>query len=229
MVALRNTAEGGSNTTAVTAANSGGASGTAWNSVNLATFTFATAAAMHGALGYRQANPGTTTPYLRWDATATDLAAVRFYFRMSALPGVAVEVCSFRNGSSLVFSQFQVSSTNALQLSIGGPGVVFTSSAALLANTWYRFEAGFDRANRNYRVAYYLGDSTTAVQDTGVTNSGATTWTNQFAQARFGKTSTASVAATWDYDDIAVETGSASLIGPATSTVYNAGQFLPFF
>lgn len=230
MTLLTNSAEGGTSGTAVTTANSGGASGTAWNTVNLTTTLFQASAAYHGSLGYQIANPGTTTPYVRWDFTNTDTSAYRFYFRQSAVTTATTEILGFRNAASATAAQLVLNTTNRLQLQIAGPGTPWSATAALSANTWYRIEVALDRTARTYRVAYYLGDSTTAEQDTGVTSSGATAWTNQFGQARFGKSTTNSFAGSWDFDDMAVDTTAAAFIGPAvTATAYRASQFLPFF
>jgi hypothetical protein len=85
-----NSAEGGSNGTTVTIANSGGSSGNAWDHLGIPTgaFTFATAALQKGSLGYRMAPGSATTlgPYVGWNLTGWPLFRGRFYIRFSARP-----------------------------------------------------------------------------------------------------------------------------------------------
>jgi len=81
-VALSNSAEGGTDTTAVTTANSGGTSGNAWDTVTGAP-TFSATHAAHGTLCY--SFPAATATNVQWSAASIGMMAT-LYARLYVYP-----------------------------------------------------------------------------------------------------------------------------------------------
>ena len=132
---FKNIAEGGTNGTNVSVANSGGISGTAFDTIvvnnvsanagNVA-FTYATSAALVGALGFKLV-PRAAASYLRWtDPTPGIRGGVRRSYKHVAAPGAQTELCSIR-----------VVGGGPLGDSVGAAAgaVVVTPTGGLAANT----------------------------------------------------------------------------------------------
>ena len=87
-----NNAEGGSNGTTVTTGNSGGASGTAFDSITN-THTFSSSSPYDGSLSYSTVTTGTAAT-MRWNWTSTT-AYVDMVFRHSTLPAANKTIACF--------------------------------------------------------------------------------------------------------------------------------------
>jgi hypothetical protein len=226
MTLYSNTAEGGSNGVIVSTSNSGGASGDAWTGKS-GNPVFSNSQAKAGVLSYDVAAASTAYAFMywTWSGSPTDSAAARAYLRMTALTddGSLIQI---RNASAAIAS-VGLDATGKLYVSQSSFSKVYTIASALSLNTWYRVELtatkGTGTADGVINFALYEGDSLTTVDS--YSSSVRNTGTTQLQDARFGKlTSTGTWGSTY-LDDLAAQTGSASFIGPSTSTpaavVYN--------
>lgn len=150
-VIKQNTAEGGSNTTTVTTANSGGGSGTVFDLVNIPggqALTYSSTFAQQGALSYKIVNDTSSAQgaIVRWgDTLALPSAAVRcyVYFPTATWPTVNATLVQFGCGTTGAI-------TGAPRLALGTSGkllvqdaagtTVYTSTATLPTGTWVRLE-----------------------------------------------------------------------------------------
>jgi hypothetical protein len=87
---------------------------------------------------------------------------------------------------------------------------------ALQANTWYRIELtiSVSASGATIKAAYYLGDSTTPVDPAYATTTG-NTGTASITQVSIGSAATATWTGTSFFDDLAIQSGSTTFIGPA--------------
>jgi hypothetical protein len=106
---VENTQEGGTDTTAVTTANSGGASGNAWTSITGTTVTYdGTAGQVHGTLGQKYAIGGALAAvYTGWDNTVITGGPYltlygRCYYWSSIHPGSSLRLIEFMNGATVL-------------------------------------------------------------------------------------------------------------------------------
>ena len=213
MVKLRNGFEGGTNAIDMTPSNSGGVSGDAFTAVTPTT-PFTNAQAHSGVLS--MGLPATAIlGYGRWAFTATKNVAVRTYHRLSgAISATDFDVMQVRVGGATNIATIRISGystpTGALRLRVGSSNA-WTATAALPLNTWFRVEVlieqGTGGADGRMRLAYFLGDDTTAVQDsgwiTGLALGGGGTGIDSVV---LGKTSGAASPASF-MDDAAANTG----------------------
>ena len=172
MVKLRNSFEGGTNAIDITPGNSGGVSGDAFAAVTPTT-PFTNAQAHSGVLS--MGLPASAiSGYGRWAFAATKNVAARTYHRLSgAISATDFDVMQIRVGATNI-ATIRISGysapAGALRLRVGAV-TSWTATAALPLNTWFRVEAlieqGTGAADGRIRLAYFLGDDTTAVQDSG--------------------------------------------------------------
>lgn len=132
---FKNIAEGGTNGANVSVANSGGISGDAFDTIVVnnaavnagnAAITYASSAALAGALGFKLI-PKASSSYLRWtDPTPGIRGGVRRSYKHVAAPGAQTELCSIR-----------VVGGGPLGDSVGAAAgaVVVTPAGGLAANT----------------------------------------------------------------------------------------------
>jgi fibronectin type 3 domain-containing protein len=177
---LANSFEGGTNGTAVTAANSGGASGNALNAVSCSagTVTYSTASAAHGSVS-ALASPGTGLCYVQWSKsiTPTNEAYGRAYLNLSANPAGAFVLLKATDASFGRDIQVNLSKTGKLSIldAAGTTQATFTNSVPL--NSWVRLEWHvIAAASGTVELRMYAGDSATPIEShlvTGV-NTGTT-------------------------------------------------------
>lgn len=213
---LANTAEGGTNTTAVTAGNSGGSSGNAYDTVTGAP-TFSTTQAAHGSLSYSFSTSTAATLSLNWTTSVGSVAVVagRAYLYATSFT-VGSMICRGRDNTSAQIFRILTDTTGKITLRVGtGNTLVGTGASSMSVNTWYRIEWVINvAASAQVDVRVYLGDSTTLFDS--VSSSTANTGTLNVAEMNIGVfTSTASVPQYY-LDDIAVSDG--SFPGPAIVT-----------
>jgi hypothetical protein len=213
---FQNTAEGGTNTTAVTIGNSGGASGDAWTSVT-STPTFTTVSPLDGLVSYTFS--ATATQFLDWDAAAAwaDFAYY-FYFDFPSNPvGALHTMANFRSLSgSLGSVNITTSGELTFTFPVGGAG----PTVALTAATRYRVEGqctGFGTASSTAAIQVYAGASTTPLDSISAT--GATT-ALPAQRVRWGRPSgTTTLATGLRQDTYKIVFGSASVITPISPAV----------
>lgn len=216
MPTLQNTFDGGTVGATITEANSGGASGTPFNYVEIlagATATYQSTSAMHGGRGCKITGSGAHA-FLEHDLTTTyTQMSFRFYVRFPSAPTANCQIFTPRSSADYVAG---VNITTALKFQaaqVGGT-VLFTS-ATLTANTWYRVEmvveTGTTTANGAIAFKYFLGDSTTAVESFSSTT--ANTSLLPMTMYRIGKVNNTG-STPMDIDSITFNTGSDLFLGP---------------
>jgi hypothetical protein len=166
-----NTQEGGTNTTTVSTANSGGTSGNAFNTISGTPVFDNTAGQVEGTMGMKFAVGGTLAAlYVGWDSTTLTTAPTtvygRCYYWSSIHPGSSLRLIEFMNGAT-VLGYLGISNTvskitwyNSANTAATATGSGFTLS------TFYRIEFTFTVATTttgSASAAFYPGDSTTPV------------------------------------------------------------------
>jgi len=112
--AFNNTAEGGTHNTNVTAANSGGASGDAWDLVQTVTgrVQFWSTDPIHGAMSYRW--PAGTGREVRWYGQNTRIPYARAWFEFSAWPAANMQLFQARTSGDGGISTVGLSTTGRI-------------------------------------------------------------------------------------------------------------------
>lgn len=168
MSLLRNTLEGGTNGTAVSAANSGGASGDAFSAVS-ANQLFATAQKHEGAMSANVTAAG----FLQWSfPDATNMAGRAYTFQTAGNAGANSDPIGFylANGDAILAAR--INSGNQLRLYHGiSTNFIWTPDFAIPLNQWIRWELlleqGTTNANGRARLALYANNSPTPLIDSG--------------------------------------------------------------
>jgi hypothetical protein len=198
--------EGG--TLGATIGTSGGDASPPFSTVSGASWTYSDTHTNRGSRAALLASAASGTHRLNW-ANGTSAALLRAYVWVSgAATGDTWLLASNPTGSNGVRALIQ--GTARLRLTDNGGTIRWTATNTFPTGEWVRVEsyatAGTTTTDGTARLAYYLGDSTTAVEDSGlVTGVNTAAATGLFEQARFG--GAGSAGDVW-YDDIAVKTGS---------------------
>lgn len=223
MTSKKNTAEGGTNGTVVTTANSGGTSGAAVDAlVGTTPPTFTTAQKVAGAVGLSfQAASGATSIW-GWTGFAGDDFAIRFSFRIPSNPTGVTSLIQVRNTGAAA-GRVNLSTGGVLSVVDNtGTNTVWTAGAALSLNTWYdgafRVKKGTTSTTGQLQFSYYLSSTPTVAIGTsynGTTNDAGTT---QLTEVRIGKLT----ASTWTdpiyFDNLyATDTAAGTLPGPVVA------------
>jgi hypothetical protein len=222
-VTLRsNSAEGGTAGTGATTANSGGASGEAFSQIVPGaggTIEFSTAQKMHGSLSYAvtQATAATIS-YIRDDHVGPSANfAVRAYVFLTGYPSAETQFpISVRTAGDVGIVRLQMTTAGLVRVINTAGTTLGTTSAAIPLNTWVRLEfygTALNGSAGTLGFAYYLGDSTSAVQTLAYT---AVVTTGLAQVVRYGKLSSAVIPVHY-LDDVASDlTGGGAPLGPPT-------------
>lgn len=218
---LTNSAEGGTDGALVTGAATadGGDAFTIIDSSNTE-ITFASGvAAYKGTRGFHHAATSGVASFVGWQNVpeSSTAVAVRFYFRFAALPAVENNVCNIRStGGGTGLINILLGSDGTPRLGSDPSGVnPWSATGTLAVNTWYRIEVAITNPSTTTgtgTLRAYLGDTMTVVASldlTGVNFGAGLT----MGTCRFGRNKTGGGAWTFDFDDVAFQTGSATLIG----------------
>lgn len=212
MASPANTAEGGSNTTAVTTANSGGVSGDAWQLVTASatcSLTFDNTHAAHGALAYKVLLGATAgESYGEWSTSLTAAATAgplyaRAYLYFTANPTIAVNPFRWLSTTTLR-GLVQITTAGKIAVLNSAGTAVGTSSASIPLNQWFRLEAsivGSATAGQIIARLYNTADST-AVTET-ITSAATINTGGTIDRCRYGHAGTGSSNLTFWMDDIA--------------------------
>ncbi len=145
MATAANSLEGGTNGVAVSAGNSGGLSGTAFDSVTIgtgATLAYDNAHAAHGALAMKVATSGTTAQsFSTWSTAIGSQSQVwfRFYLYITAMPAVNTRIwAGLQNATTC--GAVRLSTGAAMVLTNAAGSTMGTSSSVVPNNTWVRLE-----------------------------------------------------------------------------------------
>lgn len=216
----QNTAEGQAANTALTAANSGGGSGDPFTSVTIgsgAAIVYSTASTIHGAQSYAVTGTNNTATYVTWDGFNDTQIAVRCYYNPGAtLPNAAMRFIDIRS-SSTSLARLSITAANRLFMQdYNGTNTKWTASAPLDVNTWYRLEIviSVSATTATMKCAYYVGDSTNAVQEYSTTT--GNTGSAAIASVRFISAQNAPWTTTSYFDDFVADSGiGTSYVGPS--------------
>lgn len=212
-IKFTNNAEGGTDGTAVTVANSGGTSGTAFKSVTVdgtgSTLTYSSNQSHLGSLAYSLNVPTSghaslTVP----DSTSYASGRLRYYLFLNSFPSAGIQHVQVIDQVNNLW-YLDMTSAGKLQFVNAVSSVVWTSTNALPTGTWIRVEvstvAGTSSTNGSFQVSWFLGENTTPVETYSATN--VNTGTNGgIKNWNIGKVSTAASFSGY-IDDIWVDDG----------------------
>lgn len=204
---LVNTFEGGTDGVGVSVANSGGASGDAFDGVTNGTGAvgaFDNAERMHGALSLKINTTTTSVLVYRTWTTSIGSGVTRAYIRHYWKGGLIAAdrpIHRVRTAGGTA-SRFALSSTGQLRIINAAGTVVTTGSVTLDTTTWYRFECSHGTGTGVTQVArVYVGNSTAPLEEITATSDYST---GDINQVDFGQTvSATSVPSGW-WDSIEV-------------------------
>lgn len=148
--------------------------------------------------------------YCTYDAGSLSAVwGVRYYFRMGGFPGANGTTFQALNGAT-IRAQHQILTDGTFRLRRATTSAYATPSP-LAINTWYRAESWFSTSQ--FRLGLYLGDSPTALYDSGVQTYGAGT----FNRVQFGN----STNTTWSglYLDQVTATDTSAFPGPSATPI----------
>lgn len=221
MAVWTNSAEGGTNGTTVTTANSGGVSGNAFGLVSIgsgAALTYSTAAAYRGSLGYAIS---TTSAIAVYAGTGSGLgyarSRIRYYLNLGAYPSGVIQHVQVATSGGGIFYLY-LSETGQISV-INAAGTAVKTFPAISLNTWYRIEF-IAQPNTStsgvLRAAIYAGDSLTAIDSYASTTADAGSGTINLVN--FGKLNNAQTWATGGrIDSISIDdANSTNFIGTDT-------------
>lgn len=191
-----NNFEGGTSGSAITAAGSGGVSGTAFDLVTIAatdTLTWDNAQHAHGGLSAKMVK-GTTSSstYVEWDlsATTTTTCYARLYLYITGSPSSnPIRLISLFSGSGTHCGGVRINTAGTLQAINAANTAVGSASAALATNAWNRIEVLLTPSTTVGQIDFKLwktaADSTGAADST-ITNANAVLAAN-YDRIRFGQ------------------------------------------
>lgn len=205
---LQNTAEGGTDATAVTTANSGGASGDAFSSMGGSTtqITFEQDAAKSGSLGYRITLDGTAR-YLRGDdPSPSGRGGMSAWFYVNGLaPGGALWFGQIRTAADVNICSVVLYTDGKIYAYLNNTRQTASGSASALTAGWYRYDLKYTpgASTTTGRIEFQVYDASgtqVANWDSGATLT--TSDTNPGARYRFGMSSAATNYTVVDLDNL---------------------------
>lgn len=174
--------------------------------------------AMHGTGGASiGAGAGGDNAFMAYGGFANARAATRAYIRLRAYPTNEFQVLHYRNGTSTTVSGVNITPTGTIKVVGDAQALLYTSTAALSLNTWYRFEYAslISATAGQIKFSAYVGDNTSALA--GATYDSGTalnTGTLTINAVDLGKITSSAVTGAFDLDDYAVNDGATAFIGP---------------
>lgn len=174
MATLSNTFEGGTPGTAVTTANSGGASGNAFDFVDPSSSTITyTATALHGAVACSLAAATSDDPYFEWQTGISGTSTWgRVYLRISSLPPSNINLVRHLAGTATVIT-VRINTNGRLGLLYGTGTFASNGTVAIPLDTWVRLEWAVTTGTATGSVTAWLyttPESTTAADTLSATN-----------------------------------------------------------
>lgn len=206
---LANGADGGTDGTLVSSANSGGASGDPFDVVATGTIMrYAVDQSAHGGMAYRIPQGATfATGNLEWTASIGGAQATlwgRAYYRFSSVaPSANMNLIRWASGGTNC-ANLRINTTGTIQFTNASGVAAGTASAALSADTWYRIEytISFSTTAGSGTANIYLLDDTTPV--TSTTCSGQNFATASATTVRTGNIAAGATNMTTWIDDVQV-------------------------
>lgn len=207
-----NNFNGGVDGVQITTANSDGYSGTAFTDVT-GPIQYTSTLAHNSGLGmYPLAGTRATVRMTTGYSSRKLVARTYIYFANSLTANQRLmTIIDSPNVGGIV----GITSDERIYSRFGGVDPAVTGNISLSSNTWYRIEAVLD-TNVGLGVYVYLGDSLTPLE-TIFDNFGS--HSSYVSNVDFGRYETSVMGQSIFMDDLAVRTGSTTLIGPAPSQV----------
>lgn len=220
---LANTLDAGTHGQDITVQNSA-ASGDPFTNV-YAGITYSTTEAAHGGMS-ALIPPGSSSSMMFWGLPGTTAVALRMYLHILGHNGAGRGLLHVRHaipGNALACSM-QLATNNRLRVQDKVNGALWTAATDFPIGQWVRVEAlieqGTGIGDGQIRVAYYAGDSTTPLADSGtLSNANLGGDLGPIHELRFGR-SFGTMTDALHLDSLAVHSGSdvAGLIGPQPAT-----------
>lgn len=217
-VTYRNTAEGQSNGTTVSAANSGGGSGTAFDYVDVVgtvARTFSNSFYMHGTQSYAINPTSTATITFVFDGQSDMNGAQQAYFYFTGYPSAN---CAFMGTYSTdTKSTMALSSTGAVIIYDDAGQVTASASGVVPLNRWVRFDMltsiGTTTSNGRIQAKVSLEDNTDVLfsYDSGAAVNVGTIPIESYI---YGKLDSTPSIATFYMDDVAYKINATSYVDP---------------
>lgn len=195
MTTLQNSFTGGTSGTTISAANSGGASGNAFDAVTIGvgcTLTFSNTQAVHGGLSASSTTPvSASNSIVEWTTSLTGTTVPQIWFRIYAylpsLPGNQLHIASVRNAGTYC-GGVAVAPTGKVVTLNASSGTQTTSTTTLSAGKWFRLDGyviGSATAGQIQVKIFASNPDSTTPDETNT--SGATVNTNSaLNRAEFG-------------------------------------------
>lgn len=217
MAVITNNFEGGTDGVAITAANSGGASGTPFNAIWGTGFNYSASDATQGVMGAGVA--GSAYGAGQWSLATPTQIAIQMYFKPKAIPtsGDCYLMRLHKSGTRLF--DVHVQGTGHLRIFDASGATVWTATNALVANTYYRLEAfvvaGATSSTGTIKVGYYLGNSTTPVETVYLNTAANVGTATNFDILLVGKYNNAPEA--YGFDKFSYDPAATDFIGVSTN------------
>lgn len=216
MTIRQNGGAGGTDGVAVSVANSGGASGTAWDAIAFGTGTIdydddtTTLGGLHDAMCFRLAPSSNQVTELRWNLSAEDSAHSVTYWKIPSAYTVTSTIVQMRHAGGTMASLHITNNPRVVVRNAAGTGVFNSATANMSLDTWYRFELkvikGTTTSNGTIDFAMYPGDS--LIAQATYTSTTANTGTAQFTDLYLGRNSQFTTDTTvTHFDSITLYTG----------------------
>jgi hypothetical protein len=227
MAIIKNSAEGGTDGTVVSAANSGGNSGTAWSLVDDGTTNdtvkFSTAGTMYGSLGYLvQVGVTTDNAYVQWTGitplnSVTDTMYARCYCKIVSLTGSITNIITIVNNGVNAGGGVGISSAGKFTAKLYSGATAATSTNSVPIGSWFLLECKVIAAasgTGQVQIKIYLDPYASSPTET-VTTGTVATGPGLIGIARFGALGGTYTNLTMYMDEIAVQ--DTGYIGPVAA------------
>lgn len=228
MTTLTNSFEGGTQGTTVTAANSGGASGSKFDNVSSAgtTLAYDNTHAAHGVLSMLNVTGASlATNVVQWTTSLTATTIAQAWFRcyayLTAYPSNQLRVARALNSSTYCGGIAITAAGNVVTLNTTG-GIQTTSTNVVPLNQWFRLEGyviGSASAGQIQVQLYLNGDDAATPTETN-TSGAAVNTASAINKIDFGNPSS-SINYTFWMDDVGAS--STGYIGPVASGAAGSG------
>lgn len=202
MASQFNTAEGGTNGTTPTTADTG--SGDALGIVtpgSVSIVQYSSSHPAHGGMGYKLANHTATAEIATIGQldSAGGAASVfgAFYYTCDVTPTGTLRVMRVRKSGGANVGNIVHLTSNLLQIRTGSDGSVYSFTHAMTAGTLYRVEWNVvvnGTASATLQARMYSGDSTTLIEDSGAQTVTATATVSAVDRAEYGQGTTSTSA-----------------------------------
>lgn len=223
MAVSTNSFEGGTNAVAVSTANSGGASGSAFNAATTG-LAFSNTRAHGGTLSCTFTSAAATSYAAWYPGVAANMQGRGYFWFDQANSGGEFHLIGLyeTNGNAIIL--FRLGASNGIRVykNIAPTSNTWAPTNTMPVGQWIRaeilVEQGTDSTNGRARAAIFDNNSTTPIAESGwVTGLNLGAGTNPMAHVRFGKMGAGSNATGVYMDDLEIRTGAdytGTWIGP---------------